>query len=65
MKKLRVFIPQGDPKFPTLKPNRRNFNRQNIFFTLLPLVEVWKFAGDNSKGFSPINVPNYPVDFLV
>ena len=21
-------------------------------------VEAWKFAGGNSKGFSPINVPN-------
>ena len=21
-------------------------------------VEAWKFAGDNRKGFSPINVPN-------
>ena len=29
------------------------------------LVEAWKFAGDNSKGFSPINVPNQPVDYLV
>ena len=27
-------------------------------------VEAWKFAGDNSKGFSPINVPNQPVDCL-
>ena len=21
-------------------------------------VEAWKFAGKNSKGFSPVNVPN-------
>ena len=28
-------------------------------------VGAWKFAGDNSKGFSPINVPNQPVDCLV
>ena len=28
-------------------------------------VKAWKFTGNNSKGFSPINVPNYPVDFLV
>ena len=28
-------------------------------------VGAWKIAGDNSKGFSPINVPNQPVDCLV
>ena len=27
-------------------------------------VEAWKFAGGNSKGFSPINVPNQLVDCL-
>ena len=30
-----------------------------------PSIEAWKFAGDNSKGFSPIKVPNQPVDYLV
>ena len=24
-------------------------------------VEAWKFAGNNNKGLSPVNVPNYPV----
>ena len=24
-------------------------------------VEAWKFVGNNSKGFSPVNVPNYPM----
>ena len=28
-------------------------------------VEAPKLTGNNSKGFSPINVPNYPVDCLV
>ena len=28
-------------------------------------VEAWKFTGDNNKGFSLVNVPNYPVDYLV
>ena len=23
-----------------------------------PGVEAWKFTGNNSKGFSPVNVPN-------
>ena len=31
----------------------------------MTVVEAWKFAGDNSKVFSPINVPNYLVDCLV
>ena len=25
------------------------------------IVEAWKIPGDNSKGFSPINVPKYTV----
>ena len=29
---------------------------------LMP-VEAWKFAGNNRKGFSPVNVPNYPMNF--
>ena len=29
------------------------------------LVGASKFEGENSKGFSPINIPNYPVDCLV
>ena len=31
----------------------------------LPPIEAWKLAGNNKKGFSPINVPNQPVDCLV
>ena len=27
-------------------------------YTIMVTVEAWKFAGNNSKGFSPVNVPN-------
>ena len=31
---------------------------QKYLFFLTSSVEAWKFVGNNSKGFSPINVPN-------
>ena len=40
----------------------------NLFFPSTDNSEpvgAWKFAGSNSKGFSPINVPNQLVDCLV
>ena len=36
-------------------------NEVASFLSTLRSVEAQKFAGNNSKGFSPVNVPNYPV----
>ena len=29
------------------------------------IVDAWKFVGNNKKGFSPVNIPNQPIDCLV
>ena len=35
-----------------------NNNMSTLVKATSPPVEAWKFAGGNSKGFSPISVPN-------
>ena len=46
---------------PTLNLPRWDDLSSYVFFGVNEGVEAWKFAGNNSKGFSPVNAPNYPV----
>ena len=40
------------------KQNEKEANQHRFESSFEVGVEAWKFAGGNSKGFSPINVPN-------
>ena len=44
----------------TTPPKNRSRHSRHIH-THFDSVEAWKFASNNSKGFSLVNVPNYPV----
>ena len=56
-------MPNTTPPNPHEVTGRKEDSSSGNNFEVLEVqdeepIEAWKFAGDNSKGFSPVNVPN-------